>query len=104
MLVARELTLPLMMEAGSTRLVATLIFDLQTNGNVGAASAVGLMMVIILMAMALLFRHFAGGAYRIGDAPRRKAKPLRTRAISPTPAYQREQTQGGASAQGHTLS
>lgn len=104
MLVARELTLPLMMEAGSTRLVATLIFDLQTNGNVGAASAVGLMMVVILMAMALLFRHLAGGAYRIGDAPRRKPKPLPRRTASATPVFQIEQTQGGANAQGHTLS
>jgi iron(III) transport system permease protein len=100
MLVARELTLPLMMDTGHTKLVATLIFDLQTNGNVGAASAVGLMMVVILMAMALLFRRLAGGAYRIGDAPtkRRKADRQPMRSNVGNIAFQREQVAGDRNA------
>jgi iron(III) transport system permease protein len=62
MLVARELTLPLMMDTGRFKLVATLIFDLQTNGNLGGASAVGLIMVAILVALALAVQRFAAHA------------------------------------------
>ena len=62
MLVARELTLPLMMDTGRFKLVATLIFDLQTNGNLGGASAVGLIMVVILVTLVLAVRRFAAHA------------------------------------------
>jgi iron(III) transport system permease protein len=62
MLAARELTLPLMMDTGRFKLVATLIFDLQTNGNLGGASAVGLIMVAILVALALAVQGFAAQA------------------------------------------
>jgi iron(III) transport system permease protein len=60
LLVARELTVPLMMDTGRTKLVATLIFDLQTNGNHGAASAVGLVIVVIMIALVLTVRRIAG--------------------------------------------
>lgn len=57
MLAARELTLPLMTDNGQTPVVATLIFDLQTNGRVGTASAVALFMVAILVGIVLLGRN-----------------------------------------------
>jgi iron(III) transport system permease protein len=63
MLAARELTLPLMMDNGHSPVIATLIFDLQTNGRVGTASAVALFMMAILVAIVLVARRLAG----IGD-------------------------------------
>jgi iron(III) transport system permease protein len=63
MLAARELTLPLMMDNGHGPVIATLIFDLQTNGRVGTASAVALFMMAILVAIVLVARRLAG----IGD-------------------------------------
>jgi iron(III) transport system permease protein len=63
MLSARELTLPLMINTGHAPLVSTLIFDLQTNGNFGAAAAVGLYMIVFLLALVLAARRLTG----IGD-------------------------------------
>lgn len=60
MLAARELTLPLMMDNGQTPVVATLIFDLQTNGRVGTASAVALFMMAILILLVLAARRLSG--------------------------------------------
>ncbi len=82
MLTARELTVPLMMDTGRAKLVATLIFDLQTNGNLGGASAVGLMMVAILVAVVLTVRRRAvdGAALRIAAPRRRIAWPWRAMA------------------------
>lgn len=72
MLVARELTVPLMMDSGRTKLVATLIFDLQTNGNFGGASAVGLIMVAILIMVVLGVRRLPiGGVPQAGRAGKR---------------------------------
>jgi iron(III) transport system permease protein len=56
MLSARELTLPLLIDTGNARLVSTLIFDLQTGGEVAAASAVGLYMILVLLALVLAAR------------------------------------------------
>jgi len=78
LLVARELTVPLMMDTGRTKLVATLIFDLQTNGNFGGASAVGLIMVAILIALVLAVRRFSGvGVARTDAAIARRARRRR---------------------------
>jgi iron(III) transport system permease protein len=77
MLVARELTLPLMMDTGRMKLVATLIFDLQTNGSFGAASAVGLYMVVVLVALVFVARRFAGGAAPVGAVEAKRRRPRR---------------------------
>ena len=60
MLAARELTLPLMMDNGQSPVMATLIFDLQTNGRVGTASAVALLMMVILVTLVLAARSLSG--------------------------------------------
>jgi iron(III) transport system permease protein len=60
MLAARELTLPLMMDNGQSPVMATLIFELQTNGRVGTASAVALLMMVILVALVLAARSLSG--------------------------------------------
>jgi iron(III) transport system permease protein len=60
MLAARELTLPLMINTGKSTLVSQLIFDLQTNGSVAPASAVGIYMIVLLLALVLAARWFAG--------------------------------------------
>ncbi|HXS41654.1 MAG TPA: ABC transporter permease subunit [Stellaceae bacterium] len=72
MLSARELTLPLMIDTGHASLVSTLIFNLQTNGNVGPASAVGLYMIVLLLALVLAARWLGGFSERgITSAPPR---------------------------------
>jgi ABC-type Fe3+ transport system permease subunit len=52
-----------MMDNGHSPVIATLIFDLQTNGRVGTASAVALFMMAVLVAIVLVARRLAG----IGD-------------------------------------
>ena len=60
MLAARDLTLPLVMNTGNTEVVATLIFNLQTNGEQNAAAAVALYMIIVLVLLALFARRITG--------------------------------------------
>lgn len=60
MLAARDLTLPLVMNTGNSEVVATLIFNLQTNGEQNAAAAVALYMIVVLVLLALLARRITG--------------------------------------------
>lgn len=60
MLSARDLTLPLVMNTGKSEVIATLIFDLQTNGEQNAAAAVALYMVFVLVLLALFARRMTG--------------------------------------------
>ena len=60
MLSARDLTLPLVMNTGNSEVVATLIFNLQTNGEQNAAAAVALYMIFILSILALFARRMTG--------------------------------------------
>ena len=60
MLSARDLTLPLVMNTGGSEVVATLIFNLETNGEQNAAAAVALYMIFILSILALLARRMTG--------------------------------------------
>jgi iron(III) transport system permease protein len=60
MLAARDLTLPLVMNTGNSEVVATLIFNLQTNGEQNAAAAVALYMIIVLVVLALFARRMTG--------------------------------------------
>jgi len=60
MLAARDLTLPLVMSTGGKSLVSVLIFDLQTNGEMNAAAAVALYMIVILVLLALTARKLTG--------------------------------------------
>ncbi len=60
MLAARDLTLPLVMNTGNSEVVATLIFNLQTNGEQNAAAAVALYMIFVLVLLALLARRITG--------------------------------------------
>ena len=60
MLSARDLTLPLVMNTGNSEVVATLIFNLQTNGEQNAAAAVALYMIFILAILALFARRMTG--------------------------------------------
>jgi len=62
MLAARDLTLPLIMGGGQTRLVSTLIYDLQTNGEYNSAAAVAIYMILVLVALALFARRLTGVA------------------------------------------
>ena len=60
MLAARDLTLPLVMNTGKSEVVATLIFNLQTNGEQNAAAAVALYMILVLVLLALFARRITG--------------------------------------------
>ena len=60
MLAARDLTLPLVMNTGNSEVVATLIFNLQTNGEQNAAAAVALYMIVVLVLLALFARRITG--------------------------------------------
>jgi iron(III) transport system permease protein len=60
MLAARDLTLPLVMNTGNSEVVATLIFNLQTNGEQNAAAAVALYMIVVLVVLALFARRMTG--------------------------------------------
>jgi iron(III) transport system permease protein len=60
MLAARDLTLPLVMNTGKSEVVATLIFNLQTNGEQNAAAAVALYMIVVLVLLALFARRMTG--------------------------------------------
>ena len=60
MLAARDLTLPLVMNTGNSEVVATLIFNLQTNGEQNAAAAVALYMIVVLVVLALFARRITG--------------------------------------------
>ena len=60
MLAARDLTLPLVMNTGKSEVVATLIFNLQTNGEQNAAAAVAFYMIIVLVLLALFARRITG--------------------------------------------
>ena len=72
MLSARDLTLPLVMNTGNSEVIATLIFNLQTNGEQNAAAAVALYMMIVLVLLALFARRITGMQEIQGaDAPRR---------------------------------
>jgi iron(III) transport system permease protein len=78
MLAARELTLPLMINTGHAPLVSTLIFELQTNGSFGAAAAVGLYMIAILLALVFAARRLTGiGERSITAAAPRRRSPFR---------------------------
>jgi iron(III) transport system permease protein len=78
MLTARELTLPLMMDTGRFKLVSTLVFDLQTNGSFGTASAIGLYMVAVLTGLVLVARRLAGAGIPggVADDERSRGRPL----------------------------
>lgn len=60
MLAARDLTLPLVMNTGNSEVVATLIFNLQTNGEQNAAAAVAIYMIFVLVLLALFARRITG--------------------------------------------
>ena len=60
MLAARDLTLPLVMNTGNSEVVATLIYNLQTNGEQNAAAAVALYMIVVLVLLALFARRITG--------------------------------------------
>ncbi len=60
MLSARDLTLPLVMNTGGSEVVATLIYNLETNGEQNAAAAVALYMIFILVILALVARRMTG--------------------------------------------
>ena len=60
MLAARDLTLPLVMNTGKSEVVATLIFNLQTNGEQNAAAAVAIYMIFVLVLLALFARRITG--------------------------------------------
>ena len=60
MLAARDLTLPLVMNTGNSEVVATLIFNLQTNGEQNAAAAVAFYMIFVLSILALVARRMTG--------------------------------------------
>lgn len=60
MLAARDLTLPLVMNNGTTEVVSTLIFTLQTNGEQNAAAAVAIYMIVVLVLLALFARRMTG--------------------------------------------
>jgi len=78
MLSARELTLPLMINTGHAPLVSTLIFDLQTNGNFGAAAAVGLYMIVLLLTLVFIARRLTGvGDRSVTAATARRRSPFR---------------------------
>src|SRR5262249_13600952 len=49
-----------MIDTGQAPLVSTLIFTLQTSGEVAAASAVGLYMTILLLVLVLAARWIGG--------------------------------------------
>lgn len=57
MLTARELTLPLMIITGHSSVVATLVFQLQTNGETGPAAAVALCLIIALTLLVFAARR-----------------------------------------------
>jgi iron(III) transport system permease protein len=78
MLAARELTLPLMMNATNSPVVSTLIFDLQTGGRFNSAAAIGLYMIVVLLAMVAVAYRLAGwgGAADMGRAPVRSRAGL----------------------------
>ena len=74
MLAARDLTLPLVMNTGTSEVVATLIFNLQTNGEQNAAAAVALYMIIVLVLLALFARRITGmQEIRGADIKRRRS-------------------------------
>ena len=60
MLAARDLTLPLMMNVGDTHTLSTLIFDLQINGDQGAAAAISIYLVVVLVIVAVIAHRLAG--------------------------------------------
>ena len=52
--------LPLVMNTGNSEVVATLIFNLQTNGEQNAAAAVAFYMIFVLSILALVARRMTG--------------------------------------------
>ncbi len=74
MLSARDLTLPLIMNTGETEVVATLIFNLQTNGEQNAAAAVALYMIFVLVLLALFARRITGMQEIRGTGLRRRRR------------------------------
>lgn len=78
MLAARDLTLPLVMNTGKSEVVATLIFNLQTNGEQNAAAAVALYMIFVLVLLALFARRITG-MQEIRGAEIRRRRSLRQR-------------------------
>jgi iron(III) transport system permease protein len=64
----RELTLPLLMDGGKTPVVATLVFQLQSNGNHDVAAAVAIYMIAILIVLVLLASRLPAGSWQ----PRRR--------------------------------
>lgn len=90
MLAARDLTVPLIMNAGQAHTISTLIFDMQTNAAPNGAAAVSLYMIVVLVVLAIFARRIAGISdpgttsrrrrwFRRGTAPRDMA-------IAPSPA------------------
>ena len=74
MLSARDLTLPLIMNTGETEVIATLIFNLQTNGEQNAAAAVALYMIFVLVLLALFARRITGMQEIRGTGLRRRRR------------------------------
>lgn len=60
MLSARELTIPLMMTPAQSPVVATLVFELETNGDNAAAAAIAIYMIVILVLLVVAARHLSG--------------------------------------------
>jgi iron(III) transport system permease protein len=84
MLSARDLTLPLMMNVGSSPLVSTLIFDLQTGGDFNIAAAIGLYMIVVLVLLLGVARWSTGlGEHGFSEAARRRRARLRLRLRAP---------------------
>ncbi|MCY4551436.1 MAG: iron ABC transporter permease [Defluviicoccus sp.] len=89
MLAARDLTLPLIMSAGKTHTISTLIFDLQTNGDQNAAGAIAIYMIVLLAVLAV-FAHRMTGMSELGvdysARRRRRGRRMRARTAIPSPA------------------
>ena len=90
MLAARDLTLPLIMSAGKTHTVSTLIFDLQTNGDQNAAGAIAIYMIVLLAVLAV-FAHRMTGMSELGvdysdTARKSRGRRPRARTAIPSPA------------------
>jgi hypothetical protein len=56
--------------------VSTLVFDLQTNGSFGTASAIGLYMVAVLTGLVLVARRLAGAGIPGGAAEDKRSRRL----------------------------
>ncbi|MPZ59359.1 MAG: ABC transporter permease subunit [Rhizobiales bacterium] len=60
LLSVRELTVPLIIDAGKAPVVSTLVFQLQTNGNHNVAAAVAIYMIALLVALVFIASRLSG--------------------------------------------